>query len=67
MKVEVWIESIDKMKNKMHLWGMKWLNLVGRTTLIKYIIYALPLYQYTIVQALAGTQKQIELLIRKFL
>lgn len=46
---------------------MQLLNLARRITLIKYILCTLPLYQFKSIQSLAGIQKIIELIIRRFL
>lgn len=67
LKVEVWSETIDKMKRKLQQWGTQWLNLDGRVIVIKSILSVLLIHQYAILQALAITQKQIELILRKIL
>jgi len=35
VKAEVWNKQIEKMRGKIQSWGMTWLNLVGRSILIK--------------------------------
>lgn len=44
-----------------------WLSLAGRTILIKSLLSALPIYQYTIILAPASIHKQMELIMRGFL
>lgn len=51
----------------MQTWGMIWLNLASRVTLIKSILTALPLYQFAAFLAPKSVHKQIELIIRSFL
>eukprot|EP00253_Pinus_taeda_P011928 PITA_11928 len=67
VKSEIWVKHIEKMRGKLQSWGMSWLNLVGRTTLIKAILSALPIYQYVVTLAPASTHKHMEIIIRSFL
>ena len=55
------------MRGLLQSWGLSWLNLAGRTTLIKAILSALPIYQYAVTLAPASTQKHMELIMRSFL
>eukprot|EP00253_Pinus_taeda_P016021 PITA_16021 len=67
VKSEIWIKLIENMRGKLQSWGMHWLNLVGRSTLIKVVLSALPIYQFAITLAPASIHKHMELIIRSFL
>eukprot|EP00253_Pinus_taeda_P015965 PITA_15965 len=67
VKSEIWVKHIEKLRGKLQSWGMTWLNLAGRTTLIKAILSALPIYQFAVTLAPASTHKHMELIIRRFL
>jgi len=47
IKSEIWVKLIEKLKGKLQSWGMYWLNLAGRTILIKVVLTALPIYQFS--------------------
>jgi hypothetical protein len=42
-----WSQILDKFKSKLDHWGAFWLNLVGRTVLIKSVLSALPIFQFS--------------------
>lgn len=67
VKTKIWVKHIEKLRGKLQSWGMTWLNLAGRTTLIKAILSALPIYQFAVTLALASTHKHMEIIIRSFL
>lgn len=67
LKSQIWHPSIKKTKKQIQNWGMLWLNLAGRITLIKFVLSTLPLYQFAIIQDLVGVQNQIDLIIKEFL
>eukprot|EP00253_Pinus_taeda_P031914 PITA_31914 len=67
IKSEIWVKLIEKLRGKLQSWGVYWLNLPGRTILIKAILSALPIYQFATTLAPASTHKHMELLIRRFL
>jgi len=67
VKTEIWVKLIEKLRGKLQSWGVSWLNLAGRTILIKAILSALPIYQFATTLALASTHKHMELIIRSFL
>eukprot|EP00253_Pinus_taeda_P017923 PITA_17923 len=46
IKAEVWKKHIEKMRGLLQSWGASWLNLAGRTILIKAVLSGLPIYQY---------------------
>jgi len=66
-KAEIWAKHIEKMRGLLQSWGVSWLNLAGRSTLIKAVLSALPIYQYAVTLAPASTHKHMELLMRSFL
>lgn len=67
VKTEIWVKHIKKMRGLLQSWGISWLNLAGRSTLIKAILSALPIYQYAVTLAPASTHKHMELIMRSFL
>lgn len=67
LKAKLRIKQVEKMKYKIQKGGMMWLNMAGRVILIKALLMALPIYQYSIILAPASAHKQMELIIRGFL
>eukprot|EP00253_Pinus_taeda_P007045 PITA_07045 len=67
IKTEVWVKLVEKLRGKLQSWGVYWLNLAGRTILIKAILSALPIYQFATIIAPASIHKHMELIIRSFL
>eukprot|EP00253_Pinus_taeda_P031988 PITA_31988 len=67
IKSEIWVKLIEKLRGKLQSWGVYWLNLAGRTILIKAILSALPIYQFATTLAPASIHKHMELIIRSFL
>eukprot|EP00253_Pinus_taeda_P033675 PITA_33675 len=67
IKSEIWVKLIEKLRGKLQSWGVYWLNLAGRTILIKAILSALPIYQFATTLAPASIHKHMELIIRIFL
>jgi hypothetical protein len=64
---EYWQLSLQKVKENMESWGSRWLNPVGRVILIKLVLSALPLFQFSSLLAPKGVLKDMAQLIRKFL
>eukprot|EP00253_Pinus_taeda_P013677 PITA_13677 len=62
-----WSPQIEKFKNKMQAWGSYWLNLAGKTMLIKSVLSSLPLFKFSVLLAPMRVIKIMEELIRKFL
>eukprot|EP00253_Pinus_taeda_P035640 PITA_35640 len=67
IKTEIWVKLIEKLRGKLQSWGVYWLNLAGRTILIKAILSALPIYQFATTLTPASIHKHMELIIRSFL
>eukprot|EP00253_Pinus_taeda_P032878 PITA_32878 len=67
IKTEVWVKLVEKLRGKLQSWGVYWLNLAGRTILIKAILSALPIYQFATIITPASIHKHMELIIRSFL
>ena len=61
-----WIPLIDKFKNKLQAWGLSWLNIAGKTVLIKSVLNNLPIYQASLMLAPPGIIRKLEGLTRKF-
>lgn len=67
IKAEVWTKHIEKMRGLLQSWGASWLNLAGKTILIKVVLSGLPIYQYAVIMAPASIHKHMELIMRSFL
>ena len=67
LKAEVWSITIDKMKKKVQQWGSSWLNLVGCMILVKFVLSALPLYLFSLLQAPINIQHKMEATLSQFL
>eukprot|EP00253_Pinus_taeda_P018186 PITA_18186 len=67
IKAKVWTKHIEKMRGLLQSWGASWLNLAGRTILIKAVLSGLPIYQNVVIMAPANTHKHMELIMRSFL
>jgi exonuclease III len=61
-----WIPLLDKFKAKIQAWGFSWLNLAGKTVLIKSVLSSLPIFQFSVFLAPSGIIKKMEAFIRKF-
>jgi hypothetical protein len=64
---EFWQLSLQKVKEKMESWGSRWLNPAGRVVLIKSVLSALPIFQFSSLLAPKGILKDLAQLIHKFL
>jgi len=64
---DFWHHFMQKVKEKMETWGSRWLNPAGRVVLIKSVLLAFPLFQFSTLLALKGILKEMAQLIRKFL
>jgi len=67
LKAETWNGIIDKVKKKVQQWGTMWLNPAGRLILLKSGITSLPLYRFSLYQALAIFHHKLEVALRHFL
>eukprot|EP00253_Pinus_taeda_P010548 PITA_10548 len=67
IKAGVWTKHIEKMRGLLQSWGVTWLNLAGRTILIKAVLSGLLIYQYAVMLAPASIHKHMELIMRSFL
>jgi hypothetical protein len=62
-----WTHILEKLKNKLEQWGAFWLNLAGRTVLIKSILTALPIFQFSSLLAPQNVKAEMSRIIRRFL
>ena len=62
-----WEPIVDKLKRKIQNWGASWLNLAGKTILIKSVLNSMPIYQSSILLAPSSVISKIEMLLRKFI
>ena len=62
----MWGTIIHKIKNIVHLWGIRWLNLVGKRTLIQSFLSSYPIYSSSINLAPKCITNNINLEISKF-
>ena len=67
IKPAYWDPTIDKIKDKIQRWNANWLNLAGKTTLIKVVLNSMPIYQSSILLAPSSTIRKIEGLLKKFI
>eukprot|EP00253_Pinus_taeda_P001756 PITA_01756 len=61
-----WIPLLDKFKAKIQAWGFSWLNLAGKSVLIKSFLSSLPIFQFSVILVPIGIIKKMEAFIRKF-
>jgi hypothetical protein len=64
---EFWHILLQKFRGKMESWGARWLNPAGRVVLIKSVLSALPMFQFSTLLAPKGILQAMSQLIRKFL
>lgn len=64
---EVWNITLDMMKRKILQWGASWFKMVGHLVLIKYVLSALPLYHFSLLQAPVSIHNKMEIILRDFL
>ena len=57
---------MEKFKNKLQAWGLTWLNIAGKSVLIKAVLCSLPLFQFSVLLAPIGVLQKMEQLIRNF-
>eukprot|EP00253_Pinus_taeda_P029823 PITA_29823 len=53
-----WAPLLDKFKAKIQAWGFSWLNLAGKTVLIKSVLSSLPIFQFSVILAPSGIIKK---------
>jgi len=66
-KVSSWDPLIEKLKAKIKAWGASWLNLAGKSVLIKSVLASMPVFQCSMLLAPITVLKKIEALLRRFL
>jgi ribonuclease HI/exonuclease III len=62
-----WSHLTEKLKRKLSTWGANWLNLAGKTVLIKAVVASLPIYQCSLLLAPATVIQSLEAFQRRFL
>jgi ribonuclease HI/exonuclease III len=62
-----WNHLTEKLKRKFSSWGANWLNLAGKTVLIKAVVASLPIYQCSLLLAPATVIQSLEAFQRRFL
>lgn len=60
-----WMPLLDKFKLKIQSWGYNWLNLAGKTVLIKSVLNSLPIFQAIVMMAPMGIMRKMEEYIKK--
>lgn len=55
------------MEKKIQQWGTTWLNLAGRVILLMAVLSALPLYNFSLIQAPISIHNKLEKILRQFL
>ena len=66
-KVIHWMPMLDKLQNKIHAWGAKWLNKAGKVILMNSVLASLPIYQCSFLLAPKAITNKINELLRRFL
>eukprot|EP00253_Pinus_taeda_P021309 PITA_21309 len=61
-----WMLHVEKFKSKLQAWGANWLNMAGKTILIKAVLSSLPLFQFFVILAPKGIIQKMEQYIRHF-
>ena len=61
-----WLPQLEKFKTRIQAWGYSWLNIAGKSVLIKYVLTSLPLFQFVVLLAPASILKKMEEYIRRF-
>jgi len=61
-----WLPQLEKFKAKIQAWGFSWLNVAGKTVLIKSVLNSLPLFQFASLLAPASILNRMEEYIRRF-
>eukprot|EP00253_Pinus_taeda_P030893 PITA_30893 len=61
-----WLPLLEKFKLKIHSRSFNWLNLAGKTVLVKAVLNSLPIYQSAVMMAPIGVMRKIEDYIRNF-
>jgi hypothetical protein len=67
MSSSAWSPILDKIKAKFIQWGSQWLNPVGRVVLIKAVLSALLVFQFSSLLAPRNIKSSIAQEIKKFL
>lgn len=62
-----WQQILDRTKIKMKKWGARWLNVAGRSILVKVVLSAIPIYQFSALLAPKYALHQIGVFLGKFL
>ena len=65
-KLAKWEPILDKIKAKIQNWSANWLNLAGKTVLLKSVLNSMPIYQSSILMAPGVVIRKIESLLKKF-
>ena len=66
-KVASWDPMVEKIKSKIKVWGASWLNLAGKTVLIKSVLASMPVFQCSMLLAPVTVLRKIEVILRRFL
>ena len=63
----IWDTILDKIKTKIQSWSANWLNLAGKTILIKVVLNSMPIYHSSILFAPGLVIRKMEGLLKKFI
>ena len=67
IKAAKWGATLEKIKGKIQSWSANWLNLAGKTILLKSVLNSMPIYQSSILLAPGRVLRKIESLLKKFI
>ena len=62
-----WDTILDKINLKIQIWSANWLNLPGKTILIKVVLNSMPIYHSSILLVPGLVIRKLEGLLRKFI
>eukprot|EP00253_Pinus_taeda_P006146 PITA_06146 len=60
-----WLPQLEKFKIKLLAWGFSWLNITGKSVLIKSVLNSLPLVKFYVLLAPTSILREMEEIIRK--
>ena len=63
----IWTPILQNIKNKVQVWGIRWLGLDGKVTLIKCVLSYSPIFNNVILLAPKNVMNNISVQLRKFL
>lgn len=63
---KLWDSIVTRMQHKMDSWKGKWASNAGRATMLKSILFSIPIYQMSCLPLTQGSKAKVENKIRTF-